>query len=155
MPEQMFMELGMYIITPELISAAYFINPSHQFVCLCVYPSTFARHRLSENVTTAMNTHNNERIVGCIIFCVVHKSKEIRRFFLLFDRSSDLPILKMFSALSLKSSVSIATGYALDGRGSIPGKGKRFFPTPHSVQTSSEAHPASHTVGARVKVARA
>jgi hypothetical protein len=33
MLEPMFMELRMYIMAPELISMAYFINPSH----LCVY----------------------------------------------------------------------------------------------------------------------
>jgi hypothetical protein len=33
------MKLGMYIMVPEPISAAYFMNPSHQSVCLYVYPS--------------------------------------------------------------------------------------------------------------------
>jgi hypothetical protein len=31
--------------------------------------------------------------------------------------------------MCLDSSVGIATGYGLDGRGSIPGKGKIFYPT--------------------------
>jgi hypothetical protein len=31
---------------------------------------------------------------------------------------------------SLESSVGIATGYGLDGRGLIPGRGKRFFSIP-------------------------
>jgi hypothetical protein len=38
MPEPIFMKLGMYIMAPEPISSAYFINPSHQSVCLYVYP---------------------------------------------------------------------------------------------------------------------
>jgi hypothetical protein len=38
--------------------------------------------------------------------------------------------------------VGIATGYGLDGRGSIPGRGKRFFST-----ASMLAHPASYPVG--------
>jgi hypothetical protein len=32
------MKLGMDIMAPEPISTAYFINPSHQSVCLYVYP---------------------------------------------------------------------------------------------------------------------
>jgi hypothetical protein len=32
------MKLGMYIMATEPISAAYFINPSHQAVCLCMCP---------------------------------------------------------------------------------------------------------------------
>jgi hypothetical protein len=36
MHEQILMKLGMYILTPEPISAAHFINPSHQTVFVCV-----------------------------------------------------------------------------------------------------------------------
>jgi hypothetical protein len=42
------------------------------------------------------------------------------------------------------SSVCIAIGYELDGWGSIPDRGKRYFLL-HSVQTGSGAHPASYT----------
>jgi hypothetical protein len=90
MPELLFMELGMHIVASELFSMVYFISPSH----LSVYPSVFAMQGLSQNVTAAMNTHNNRRIVGRTIFCVVHISKESRRLVLprtsclLFDRSS-------------------------------------------------------------------
>jgi hypothetical protein len=64
-----FMKLGMYIIAPEHISTAYFINPSHQSVCLYVYPPIVARlqlgknthivsrQQLSKNVTAATNIH--------------------------------------------------------------------------------------------------
>jgi hypothetical protein len=34
-----FMKLGMYIMAPEPTSTAYFINSSHQSLCLYVYPS--------------------------------------------------------------------------------------------------------------------
>jgi hypothetical protein len=43
MPEPIFMKLGMYVMVPEPISAAYFINPTHQSVCLYVY--TYSRYR--------------------------------------------------------------------------------------------------------------
>jgi hypothetical protein len=38
MPGPVFMKLCVYIMAPDPISMAYFINPSHQSVCLCVYP---------------------------------------------------------------------------------------------------------------------
>jgi hypothetical protein len=38
-PEPVFMKLGMYVMTLKTISMAYFINPSHQSVCLYVPPS--------------------------------------------------------------------------------------------------------------------
>jgi hypothetical protein len=37
MPEPVFMKLGMYIMAPESISTAYFMNPSHH-VSICVTP---------------------------------------------------------------------------------------------------------------------
>jgi hypothetical protein len=57
MPEQIFMKLGMDILAPEPISPAYFINPSHQSVCLYVYSPIVARQRLCKNVIAGMNTH--------------------------------------------------------------------------------------------------
>jgi hypothetical protein len=84
MPEPIFMKLGMCIMAIEPISGAYFINPSHQSVCLYVYPSCRckATARLSVslhsvlgngwvNVPTATNTRNNSRIVGRVIFYAV------------------------------------------------------------------------------------
>jgi hypothetical protein len=50
------MKLGMYIMTPKPISTAYFINSSHQFVGLYVYPLIVARQLLGKNVTAATNT---------------------------------------------------------------------------------------------------
>jgi hypothetical protein len=43
MPESIFMKLGMYIMAPEAIWTAYFINPSHHSLCLYVYPPIVAR----------------------------------------------------------------------------------------------------------------
>jgi hypothetical protein len=52
------MKFGVYIVAPEPITTAYFINPSHQSVCLYVYPlNVVARQRLGKNVTAATNTH--------------------------------------------------------------------------------------------------
>jgi hypothetical protein len=44
-------------MAPESISAAYFINPSHQSVCLYENPLIVASQRLAENVTEATNVH--------------------------------------------------------------------------------------------------
>jgi hypothetical protein len=41
MAERMFMKLGMYIVVPESISTAYFINPSHQSVSILVYVTPY------------------------------------------------------------------------------------------------------------------
>jgi hypothetical protein len=44
------------------------------------------------------------------------------------------------------SAVGIEMGYELHGRGSIPGRAKDFLLL-HSVNTGSETHPASYTMG--------
>jgi hypothetical protein len=44
------------------------------------------------------------------------------------------------------SSVGIATGYGLDRRVSIKGRGN-YFSLPHSAQTGSGAHPSSSQMG--------
>jgi hypothetical protein len=50
------MTLALYIMAPEPIPMAYFINLSHQSVCL--YVSRFVvRQRTGKNVTTSTNTH--------------------------------------------------------------------------------------------------
>jgi hypothetical protein len=54
MPEPIFMKLDTYMTAPESIPMVYFINPSHQSVCLYVY---VAGQRLNKNVTAATNTH--------------------------------------------------------------------------------------------------
>jgi hypothetical protein len=69
----------MYIMAPEPISTAYFINPSNQCVCLYVYPPVVVRQRFLKNVTEVTNTRNN-RIVGRVTFYAVRVlSKESRR----------------------------------------------------------------------------
>jgi hypothetical protein len=55
--EPVFIKLGMCITAPDPVSAASFINPSHQSVCLYAYPPNVAGQRLCQNVTTATNTH--------------------------------------------------------------------------------------------------
>jgi hypothetical protein len=73
MSEPIFLKLGTYVYVnePESISTANFINISHQSVCLYVYPLIVARQRLGRHVPAAMNTRNNRRIVGGIIFYTV------------------------------------------------------------------------------------
>jgi hypothetical protein len=48
----------MYIMAPEPIPMTYFINSSHQSVCLYVYLPIVARQRLGKNVIAATNTHS-------------------------------------------------------------------------------------------------
>jgi hypothetical protein len=48
MPILIFMKLGIYIMAPEPILTAYFINPSHQSVSVCVLDSIVATQRLGE-----------------------------------------------------------------------------------------------------------
>jgi hypothetical protein len=53
-----------YIMAPDQISTAYFMNPSHQSVCL--YSPIIAGQRLGKHVPAATNTRNN-RTVGRIV----------------------------------------------------------------------------------------
>jgi hypothetical protein len=71
MPEPIFMNLGMNIMEPEHISAAYFINPSHQSLCLLSLvgngsakcnPPFDARQRLGKHVSTATNIRKIEEL---------------------------------------------------------------------------------------------
>jgi hypothetical protein len=83
MLEPIIMKLGMYVMAPEPISTAYFINPSYQSVCLYVYPPIvarqkfgkvyppfIARQRLGKHITTVKNTRNSRRIVGRVCLWV-------------------------------------------------------------------------------------
>jgi hypothetical protein len=45
-----------YIMVPDPIPTAYFINISHQSVCPYMYSPLVARQRLGKNVTAATNT---------------------------------------------------------------------------------------------------
>jgi hypothetical protein len=71
----------MYIMTSEPISATYFINASHQSVCLYVY---VARQRLGKKPTAATNTHEAIKELQPVSFegkCVISSS---RNFFFIF-----------------------------------------------------------------------
>jgi hypothetical protein len=65
MPESIFIKLGMYgyIMAPETISMAYFINPSHQSVYLYVYPALWFLGKDSVNTFP-----RQRRIVGSVVF---------------------------------------------------------------------------------------
>jgi hypothetical protein len=64
------MTYDIYIMTPEPISTAYFINPSHPRVSVCV-PSIVARQRLGKHVSVETTTRNNRRIVERVIFYAI------------------------------------------------------------------------------------
>jgi hypothetical protein len=49
------------IMAPECISTAYFIHPSHQYVCMWVHP-IIVRQGLSKHIPMATNTHNSGRM---------------------------------------------------------------------------------------------
>jgi hypothetical protein len=51
----------------------------------------------------------------------------------------EFPFVTQWLKMSRDSAVGIATYYALDGRGSIPNRGKKFSPL-HSLQTDSGTH---------------
>jgi hypothetical protein len=90
--QPVFMKLGMLIMTPEHISAAYFVKPSHQSVCPNVYPAivarqrlgnnpVFARQRLGKNVTAATNTHATVELLDAFSM-LPGRIKESRRLVL-------------------------------------------------------------------------
>jgi hypothetical protein len=55
-------------------------------------------------------------------------------------------LLLLLLQITRNSSAGIATGYGLDGRGSIPGR-LGDFSALHSVQIASGAHPGSYPLG--------
>jgi hypothetical protein len=80
MLEPICLNVDMYIMAPEPISKAYFLNVSQQSVCLYLYPPPpiVAGQRLGKHVPGATKTRNNKRIDGRIILCaarVVSKEK--------------------------------------------------------------------------------
>jgi hypothetical protein len=70
-PKSMFIKLEMYVMTPEPISMKYFLNPSHQSVCLHVHPS-YRYWAIGKHVSIAINTRNNRRIIEreCLWACI-------------------------------------------------------------------------------------
>jgi hypothetical protein len=71
MSQSIFMKLGdMYIMAPELISTAYFINPSRQTVCLCIL-TFIARQRLGKHHPMPTNIRKiNELLDACLWICM-------------------------------------------------------------------------------------
>jgi hypothetical protein len=69
MPEPIFMKLGMYIMAPEPIGTACFINTSFQSLCI---PRIVTTQRLGKHIPAAMNTWNNRTIFGrvCLWLCL-------------------------------------------------------------------------------------
>jgi hypothetical protein len=65
MAEPVFMKLSIYtIVAREPISTAYIINPSHQSLCLYVYPLIVARQQLGINffVLSQSRHHNYQNL---------------------------------------------------------------------------------------------
>jgi hypothetical protein len=60
------MKLDIYIIAAESILTAYFINLSHQSVCLYEFHTIVARQRLGKRVAAATNTRNSVRVCGSV-----------------------------------------------------------------------------------------
>jgi hypothetical protein len=77
-PEPTFMD----IMAPEPISTAYFIQPSHQYVCICnhsvtvkerlykLLPFVRSKQRKSKHVLAPMNTMKNSGTVWCFFYTV-------------------------------------------------------------------------------------
>jgi hypothetical protein len=81
MHKPVFMKLGMYIMAPEPISAAYFINPSHHSVCLNVYPTlsllgngsvdTFPWQRIQTTIEELLEASFSIRSVGLSVYLLI------------------------------------------------------------------------------------
>jgi hypothetical protein len=67
MTEPALIRLGTYIMAPEHIPTAYFINPSQQSVCLHVYPPIVVRRWLHKKNCSNEYTCNNRRIVAHVV----------------------------------------------------------------------------------------
>jgi hypothetical protein len=68
MPEPVFMKLYMYIMAPEPVRTAYFINASQQVLYLCI--PIVARQRLSTHVSMVTNTDNSRKVTECVCLWV-------------------------------------------------------------------------------------
>jgi hypothetical protein len=68
-------------MAPETISAAYFINPSHQSMCLYVYPLSLLGNGSVKLYRGKEYTCRNRSIVG-LIFCAVRVVSDLRRLVL-------------------------------------------------------------------------
>jgi hypothetical protein len=78
LPEPVFMKLGMCIMLTEPISTAYFRNPSHQSVCLYMYPqSLLGNVSVKKRYPGKEYTHNNRKVR--VVFYEVHVVSEESR----------------------------------------------------------------------------
>jgi hypothetical protein len=68
MSEAVFMKLGTYVTAPEPISTVYFLNVSHQPVCLYLYRHIIDRQRFAKNVTVPKNTYATIEAL-CVASC--------------------------------------------------------------------------------------
>jgi hypothetical protein len=85
-----------------------------------------------------------------IMFAAAPKQTYLNSKELPNDLLSNMNFLQTFLCyltLSAESSVGIATGYGIDGRGSIAGRGNIFFPPLNIVRIGSGAHPVCYPIG--------
>jgi hypothetical protein len=69
--EPIFMKMCIYIMAPEPISTACFINPPIS-LCVCMWiPPFIVRQRLGKHVLAATNICNNRKNVWCVTFYAV------------------------------------------------------------------------------------
>jgi hypothetical protein len=81
MPEPIFIKLGMYIMAPEFISTAYFINPS-LCVCMCILLSLLGNGYFK--TLTRQWTHKQQKnCLTSLLYEIRAVSKESRLFVLL------------------------------------------------------------------------
>jgi hypothetical protein len=106
-PQPILMKAAMYIMAPEPISTAYYINPSHQSVCLYMYVD---RQRLGKKIYCGNEyTRNNKRIVTCIVFNAIRVVwKETRR--LVIPRTSCYILIFRFQTAAERTKVSEQKG---------------------------------------------
>jgi hypothetical protein len=121
-PEPIFYEIWfIYHVTWAHLDG---VLPSHQYVCLYVYPAIVARQQLGKNVTAAMNTHILEKLFDAwfSMRSVLYQWKVWIYFF------PELLVVLWLSLIyfrhdllhvgSRDSVVGIATGYGLTTEGS-------------------------------------
>jgi hypothetical protein len=97
-PEPIYMKFDIYVMLLEPISTAYFINPSHQSVCLCVYPRLSPLGNGSVNAFPWRSVHAAiKELFGRVVFFAVRLVSKGR------------VCVSLRIPLSLQGSVSIKT----------------------------------------------
>jgi hypothetical protein len=120
------MELSTYIIAPEPISTAQFINPFYYSGFICVSPSLVGNG--SAKTLLRQQIRNSRSIVGRIVFYAVYVvSKESRR--LVFPKTSCLAYFPSFEKIKISLChhhtvcVSVYPPYQLSNALKYPGEG--------------------------------